>query len=677
MLLGCIVRYSTSYTLYRLNHNHNHYHRYSFFQTHDSLSPTNEKDPILDQDRINSESMFSISYDPLEMPNQKSLERDLEDFLMERSNRFYDSNLVRNRERCYLVGLEDKSASDRNERTRFSLEESLTELSELSGAAGLSVVGTTYQRLAQPNAEYYIGAGKTKEIIRAMDRLKCTCVVFDAELTPSQQKNLELAFNEGEKKSSNKKKDLIKVIDRTALILDIFAQHAKTKEGQLQVQLALLTYRLPRLTNMWSHLERQTASSRGKSNGGVGLRGPGEKQLESDRRQMKSKIALLTRAIDSVRRHRSMHRRRRRRLGIPVIALVGYTNSGKSTLLNAFTQGGVFVADMLFATLDPTTRLVNLPSKTSSSRTPEMLFTDTVGFIQKLPTNLVAAFRATLEEIEEADVLLHVTDISNEAWKKQEASVLKELGSMGLGHKPVITVWNKIDTIPERKEYVRLMATKRSNTIALSATTGEGFDDLLTCIERSVTATMLDIRCFVSYEEMQLVSVMHRLGSLTNVQYLGDYIFVEGKVPLFLYEQIVTMAADDEQEDTEDERVTLKMLDECDLDLEAGEEDNESDSSRQRGGLFMSYDNDNDDNNYESLPEESSGNKNRRILLVGKELAGESSVHNLLQELLATNTPTDEYDENGEVVNRSDDDGIDWVALAKGRHDAVKKNQII
>lgn len=384
-----------------------------------------------------TEAMFSMSYDPLEMPNQKTMERDLEDVLRDRAMRFFDRTVVRAQERCYLVGLEDRSAlynarifdvikneeeesesDDKDDAVDppsstvkessqvFSLEESLTELSELAGAAGLTVVGSTYQRVQRPSAEYFIGVGKTKEIQRTMDRLQCTCVVFDTELTPSQQKNLELAFNEGDRMNpKNKKQTMIKVIDRTALILDIFAQHAKTKEGQLQVQLALLTYRLPRLTNMWTHLERQS-SSRGRSNGGVGLRGPGEKQLESDRRQMKAKIAALTRTIDAVRAHRSMHRRRRRRLGIPVIALVGYTNAGKSTILNAFTQGGVFVADMLFATLDPTTRMINLPSvlsavnaeeqaayKSSMAKIPDILLTDTVGFIQKLPTNLVAAFR--------------------------------------------------------------------------------------------------------------------------------------------------------------------------------------------------------------------------------------------------------------------------------------------
>lgn len=306
----------------------------------------------------NVEAMFSVSYDPLEVPSQKMRDRDLEDLLRQRSKRFFDSKLVRLEEKCYLVGLEDKSQYINSKLEDFTLEESLSELSELAGAAGLKVVGSTYQRVQQPNVEYYIGEGKTKEIARNMDKLKCSCVVFDTELSPSQQKNLELAFNQESNANKNSRnRQYVKVIDRTALILDIFAQHARTKEGQLQVQLALLTYRLPRLTKMWSHLERQSSASKGKSNGGVGLRGPGEKQLESDRREMKVKISVLKKAIDSLRVHRTVHRLRRKRLGVPIAALVGYTNSGKSSLLNSVTDGGVFAADMLFATLDPTTRM--------------------------------------------------------------------------------------------------------------------------------------------------------------------------------------------------------------------------------------------------------------------------------------------------------------------------------
>ena len=262
-----------------------------------------------------------------------------------------------NAENCFIVGVEDRTSYDSFDNTKFSMHESMAELADLANAAGLKVVGSTYQRLSfGPSPQYFIGSGKSKEIARAMDDLHCQCVIFDTELTPSQQKNLEKLFNT--LPNGHSRREMIKVIDRTALILDIFAQHARSREGQLQVELAMLTYRLPRLTKMWSHLERQTASSKGgKSNGGVGLRGPGEQQLEADRRQMKVKISQLNKEINSVRAHRSLHRNRRRSLGVPVVALVGYTNSGKSTLLNAFTQSDVFAADMLFATLDPTTRL--------------------------------------------------------------------------------------------------------------------------------------------------------------------------------------------------------------------------------------------------------------------------------------------------------------------------------
>ena len=478
----------------------------------------------------NDEPMFSVSYDPLELPSPMTLERDLEDMLMERALRFYDKKLVRQYEKCYLVGLEDRSllhndhgyvSDDDNDHhvykkngtvTHFTLEESLAELSELAGAAGLEVVGSTYQRVAKPNLEYYIGVGKTKDIAKNMARHHCTCVIFDAELSPSQQKNLELAFNQDNSNRRDAKKQ-IKVIDRTALILDIFAQHARTKEGQLQVQLALMTYRLPRLTNMWTHLERQSGGARGQSSGGVGLRGPGEKQLESDRRQMKSKISILNRAIDSVRRHRSMHRTRRRRLGLPVVALVGYTNSGKSTLLNMLANAGVFVADMLFSTLDPTTRLVRM----RGLKNPDILLTDTVGFIQKLPTNLVAAFRATLEEISEADVLLHVCDVSNDAWRKQEAAVLKELSDMGLSDKPLVTVWNKIDLIPERKEFVKYEAAKRGNGAAISSLTGEGIDSLTKALEDALSSKMESIGTIISYDHATLLNSIYNLGVLDEV----------------------------------------------------------------------------------------------------------------------------------------------------------------
>lgn len=284
----------------------------------------------------------------------------------------------------------------------------------------------------------------------------------------------------------------------------------------------------------------------GRSSGGVGLRGPGEKQLESDRRQMKSKISIMNRSIDLVRRHRSMHRNRRKRLGLPVVALVGYTNSGKSTLLNKLAQAAdVFTADMLFATLDPTTRLVQM----KGMRNPDMLMTDTVGFIQKLPSNLIAAFRATLEEITEADVLLHVTDITNPAWRKQETAVLKELNEMGLGNKPLVTVWNKVDLVPDRSEYFKYEASKRNNTVALSAVTGEGLDKFTLAMEVALSEQMDYIHTMVSYNHSTMLNSIYNLGVLSEVTYLDDGIYIRGKVPLFLKQQLESLSLFDSEND--------------------------------------------------------------------------------------------------------------------------------
>lgn len=483
------------------------------------------------------EPMYTQNYDPLSPPNPYTSERDLEDMLLDRSLRYMDKALLSktDNEKCYLVGLEDKSLGERGDDTKFTMEESLTELSELSGAAGLSVVGSTYQRVDRPNIEYYIGRGKVKEISRTMMRNRCCCVVFDTELTPSQQKNLEISFSQ-EQSFKGSGKVQVKVLDRTALILDIFAQHARTREGQLQVQLALMTYRLPRLTNMWTHLERQSAGARGKTNGGVGLRGPGEMQLESDKREMRGKISKLRKAIDGVRHVRSMHRKRRRRLGVPVIALVGYTNAGKSSILNYLTESGVFAADILFATLDPTTRIVRLPG----IKVPEVLLTDTVGFVQKLPTNLVAAFRATLEEISEADILIHVTDITNEARRKQEAAVLRELGQMGLTKTPVITVWNKIDMVPKLKEYYKYEARKREQTVAFSSKTGEGMEDLTNALQSTIYASLERLELSLSYAEINILSILYRIGVVESVEYKAESVEVICRVPNYLKEQLET-----------------------------------------------------------------------------------------------------------------------------------------
>jgi GTP-binding protein HflX len=262
------------------------------------------------------------------------------------------------------------------------VEESLEELARLADTAGLDIVGQATQQVAQPDSATYIGSGKVEEVKAQVGQLAADVVIFDDELLPRHQRDLEQAFGEG-----------VRVLDRTALILDIFAQHAQTREGKLQVELAQLEYRLPRLTRMWTHLARQAGGRAGGATGGVGLRGPGETQLEVDRREIGRRIASLKAELEGVRAHRSRHRAKRRQTELQVVAIVGYTNSGKSTLLNQVSNADVLSADMLFATLDPTTRRVTMPGGR------EVLFTDTVGFIQKLPPDIVAAFRATLEEI--------------------------------------------------------------------------------------------------------------------------------------------------------------------------------------------------------------------------------------------------------------------------------------
>ena len=319
----------------------------------------------------------------------------------------------------------------------WTLEESMNEMRELIKTAGLNLEGEITQRLQEVNPRTYIGTGKVKEAQQLLDEINekleqrnegtCCTVVFDAELTPGQQKALENVFNRKVIDNDflgSDNEEVVKVVDRTALILDIFAQHAKTREGKLQVDLALHEYRKPRLTRMWTHLERQSGA------GGVGLRGPGETQLEVDKRILRDRILVLKGKIDDVQKQRDLHRRGRKRGGLPVLAIVGYTNAGKSTLLNSLTRAGILAENILFATLDPTTRRIKLPGYKTH---PEVLLTDTVGFIQKLPTQLVAAFRATLEEVKEADVLIHLVDVSNPCWRKQEMSVTNVLEEIGAG----------------------------------------------------------------------------------------------------------------------------------------------------------------------------------------------------------------------------------------------------
>lgn len=363
------------------------------------------------------------------------------------------------KEQAYLVAADVKRPNGRD--GRFSTEGSLEELALLADTAGARVVGATIQRLERLNPATYIGKGKLEEIASDRAGLGYSTVIFDDELSPSQQRNLENALK-------------VKVLDRTALILDIFAQHARTREGRLQVELAQHQYILPRLRGQWSHLERLE--------GRIGTRGPGETQLETDRRLIRDKISSLKRQIEQVRRQRALHRRQRARQGGPVVSLVGYTNAGKSTLMRALSGADVLVEDRLFATLDPVTRRLRLPSGATA------LLTDTVGFIQKLPTQLIAAFRATLEELEEATLLLHVVDITHPDAAGQAQTVEDTLADLNLADRPALTVLNKVDLLTEEGDGASALAIPQwaRGGIPVSAIKGCGLDELLRRIELSL-----------------------------------------------------------------------------------------------------------------------------------------------------------------------------------------------
>lgn len=408
----------------------------------------------------------------------------------------------------------------------------MEELAQLANTAGLKVVGQETQRLGHPKPATYIGSGKVEELKLLQREFDYNVLLFDDELLPRQQRNLEEGLG-------------IKVVDRTALILDIFAQHAHTKEGQLQVELAQLEYRLPRLTRMWTHLARQAGGRAGGAQGGVGVRGPGETQLEVDRREISRKIAKLKDELESVRKHRQMYRERRRRAGIPTVSLVGYTNAGKSTLLNSLTEAGVLVADQLFATLDPTTRRVELSSGI------ECLFTDTVGFIQKLPTQLVAAFRATLEEINEADVLLHVVDITHRNALEQADEVEKVLEELGANDRPMVVALNKVDKVLDEKSYglevdteqiaafeaseaVQLLLDRYPEATLASAKWGIGLKRLLEQIEGVLVADMVDLDVLIPYRAGELVNLFHKRGRVETEDYNEHGTLIHGKLPRHL-----------------------------------------------------------------------------------------------------------------------------------------------
>jgi GTP-binding protein HflX len=387
-------------------------------------------------------------------------------------------------------------------RKRWEVEESMEELGRLAESAGAEVLASLVQERSAQNPRLHFGKGKVEEVRALARALGAGLLISDDPLTPVQERNLTRALG-------------LRVIDRTALILDIFAQRARTSEGKLQVELAQLTYLLPRLVGQWAHLERL--------GGGIGTRGPGETQLESDRRVVRRRIGQIHEALQDVQRHRRLLRAHRRDVGLSVVALVGYTNAGKTTLLNRIAGASAPTADQLFVTLDPAARLVS-----GGGRAPFVL-TDTVGFIQKLPTQLVAAFKATLEELEDAQLLLHVVDVSHPHAREHMSAVYHVLEELGLEDRPALTVMNKIDRLAEPNGYLRELEAEGG--VAVSARTGEGFDTLLARVGDALCATRAACRLRVPYERVGILSRVYARGRVVGREDRADGIWLDVEVP--------------------------------------------------------------------------------------------------------------------------------------------------
>lgn len=452
-------------------------------------------------------------------------------------SKFVDVKSSSRMEKALLV-----AADIRNGHRLWNADDSLDELAQLAGTAGIQVEGRIVQKRIQQDPVTYIGKGKLEELRQELAfNPDLGLLIFDDELSPGQQRNIEKTLG-----------DETKVLDRTALILDIFAQHAHTREGQIQVELAQYEYLQPRLTGMWRHLVRQAGGRAGGAIG-VGLRGPGETQLETDRRLIRKRIADLRKELEDVRGARHHHYRQRKRKGLRTIALVGYTNAGKSSLLNAlsypsqFSGNGqsaseppkAYVADQLFATLDPTTRRVRLPAGT------EVLFADTVGFIKKLPHHLIAAFRATLEGIEEADLLIHVVDITHPQVEAQIAAVQSILADLGIADKPTLQVWNKIDAVP-----VWMTRSFLPGALQVSALKATGIGELLSAVEGVLRKSLVSMDLIIPYAEGALRSKIFSQGSVQWFQEGEEGTRMQAFVPPELAKTLESYTAGDSRTGT-------------------------------------------------------------------------------------------------------------------------------